>query len=94
MLDAEDIPGFRLCQTAFFDEAVNLQCQSRFQEFLPWMGKAEVGKYVPVAFFRPDAGFFSFVVMLVLTFFVETFGLGQAAADEVNILLGRSDGLL
>jgi hypothetical protein len=32
--------------------------------------------------------------MLVLPFFVETFGLSQAAVDEVNILLGCSDALL
>src|ERR1017187_711408 len=39
-------------------------------------------------------GFFVLVVMLVLPFFVETFGLSQAAVDEVNILLGCSDALL
>ena len=50
LLDAEDLSGFRLGKAALVDEPINLQCQPGFQEFLFWMGKAEVGEDIPAAF--------------------------------------------
>ena len=47
LLDAEDLSGFSLGQAARFDAAVNVQRQPGFQEFLFWLGKAEVGEDVP-----------------------------------------------
>ena len=47
LLDAEELPGFNLGQAARFNKAVNVQRQPGFQEFLFWLGKAEVGEDAP-----------------------------------------------
>src|SRR5439155_26675135 len=57
LLDAEELSRFSLGQAARFDEAVNVQRQPGFQEFLCWLGQAEVGEDVPAAFFYPDRFF-------------------------------------
>jgi len=51
LLDAEEITRFGLGQTALLNQAVNSQCEPRFQEFLLWMGKTEIGEDIPAALF-------------------------------------------
>ena len=50
LLDAENFAGIGLLEAAFFDEAVDLQREPRFQELLLGMGQTEVGKNVAAAF--------------------------------------------
>src|SRR6266568_108492 len=50
LLDAENFASIGLLEAAFFDEAVNLQREPRFQELLLGMGQTEVGKNVAAAF--------------------------------------------
>lgn len=54
LLDAEDLPGLRLGEATRLDEAVNLEREARFQEFLFRMGKPEIGENVPTALFELD----------------------------------------
>ena len=54
LFDAEDLASFGLLEAALFDEAVNLESELGFQEFLLRMGETEVGKNVSGAFFHPD----------------------------------------
>ena len=54
LLEAENLPGLGLGEAALLDDPVNLQRESRFQELLFRMGKAEVGEDIPAALFCPD----------------------------------------
>ena len=54
LLDAEDVPGFGLDKAARLDEAVDLQSEPCFQEFLFGMGKTEIGKHIPATLFWRD----------------------------------------
>src|SRR2546425_1137304 len=50
LLNAENLAGIGLLEAPFFDEAVNLKREPRFQELLLGMGQTEVGKNVAAAF--------------------------------------------
>jgi hypothetical protein len=50
LLDAENLSGFGLRDTALPDQPVDLQRQLRLQQFLLRIGQAEVGKNIPAAF--------------------------------------------
>ena len=51
LLDAEELSRFGLGQPALLDQAVDLQREPRFQEFLLGMGKTEIGEDIPAALF-------------------------------------------
>jgi len=51
LLNAEKLPRFGLGQPALLDQAKDLQCEPRFQEFLFGMGKTEIGEDIPAALF-------------------------------------------
>ena len=50
LLNAENLPGFGLLEAAFFNEAVNLQRQSGFQELLFGVRETEISKDIASAF--------------------------------------------
>src|SRR5437867_5867681 len=56
-------------------------------------GRPRSAKTFPLLF-STLTGFLVLVVMLVLPFSVEPFGLSQAAVAEVKVFLGRGDPLL
>jgi hypothetical protein len=56
LLYTQNFPGLGLGETAFFDEAINLQGKAGFELLARGIGKAEVSKDVAAAFFDPDFG--------------------------------------